>query len=95
MTQEQFLQSVTLKNVSQVYSGKDHCCRCGCRGTYTATSYMKNPRTVINDSLVEKRLKRAKKLIAEGAEYDFGGSYVNIVTGNDRALTLYFDELKD
>jgi len=56
---------------------------------------MKNPRTVINDSLVEKRLKRAKKLIAEGAEYDFGGSYVNIVMGNDRALTLYFDELKD
>ena len=93
MTKEQFLQA-EISNISQVYLGKDHCCRCGCGGTYTATSYMENPRSDVNDSLVEKRLKRAKKLILEGVEVEYADIYVNISTGENRALTFYFDEVK-
>jgi hypothetical protein len=93
MTKEQFLQ-VEISNISQVYFGKDRDCRCGCGGTYTATSYMKDPRSDVNDSLVEKRLKRAKKLVLEGAKTTYGDNYVNISTGNNKALTFYFDDLK-
>lgn len=93
MTIEQFLQS-EISNISQVYFGKDRYCRCGCGGTYTATSYMKDPRSEVNDSLVQKRLKRAKKLVLEGAEVGYGNTYVNVVTGRNRALTFYFDNLK-
>lgn len=93
-TKEEFLNS-TIKDISQVYLGKDNHCRCGCGGDYTATSFMKNPRTEdINDELVLKRLIRAKQLVQKGAEVDFGGTYVNVVTGKNRALCFYFDDLK-
>jgi hypothetical protein len=77
-----------------VYVGKDRHCRCGCGGDYVATSYMVNPRSEVNDKLVEKRLKHGKRLIESGAKADFNTTYVNISTGNNRALTIYFDELK-
>ncbi len=92
MNKIKFLQS-EISNISQVYLGKDHCCRCGCGGTYTATSYMENPRSDVDDALVSKRLKRAKKLVSEGAEVAYGSTYVNISTGENRALTFYFDEV--
>lgn len=93
MTKEQFL-SATLNQVSQVYSGKRDCCRCGCRGDYTATSFMVNPRSDVNDSLVEKRLKRAQRLIGSGADVNYGDTYVDVETGKDRTLTFYFDEVR-
>jgi hypothetical protein len=83
----------TIRNVSHVYVGKDRCCRCGCGGNYTATSYMIKPRSSVNDSLVEKRLKRAKRLIESGIEYQIGDNHINIELGNNRALTFYFDEV--
>jgi len=93
MTKEQFL-SATLNQISQVYLGKDRHCRCGCGGNYTATSFMVKPRTEdINDALVAKRLKRAKKLVESGIDVDYGDTYVNISTGENRAMTFYFDEV--
>jgi hypothetical protein len=83
----------TIENISQVYVGKDRCCRCGCGGDYTATSYMVKPRSDVNDSLVEKRLKRAKRLVESGVEYQIGDNHINIELGNNRALTFYFDEV--
>jgi len=94
MTKEQFLE-VQINQISQVYNGKDNHCRCGCGGEYVATSYMNNPRTVVNNALIEKRLKRAKKLIQSDVEHSIGSTYINIVTGNNRCLTFYFDELKN
>ncbi len=93
ITIEQFL-SAEVSNVSQVYLGKDRSCRCGCGGQYVSTSYMANPRSTVNDVLVDTRLRRAKRLYNAGAETDFGKTYVNVVTGNNRALTIYFDEVK-
>lgn len=93
ITSTQFFNS-EISQISQVYNGKDRCCRCGCGGTYVATSYMIKPRTdVIDDALVAKRLKRAKKLVEQGAEIQYGTNYVNIETGENRALTFYFDEV--
>ena len=92
ITQEQFL-SATLNQISQVYLGKDRCCRCGCGGDYTATSYMVDPRSDVNDALVAKRLARAQRLVKSGADVEYDDTYVNISTGNDRALTFYFDEV--
>ena len=93
MNKQLFLEA-TLDRVSRVYSGKRHCCRCGCGGDYTDTSYMENPRSAVNDKLVERRLKRAKKLVESGADVDYGDNYVDIETGDNRCLTFYFDEIK-
>ena len=55
---------------------------------------MVKPRTEdINDELVAKRLKRAKRLVESGASVDYNETYVNISTGNNRAMTFYFDEV--
>jgi hypothetical protein len=93
MNRELFLES-TLSQISQVYLGKNHNCRCGCAGSYTATSFMDEPRDDINDELVEKRLKKAKVLILNGANVDYDKTYVNIEIGDNRALTFYFDEVR-
>lgn len=91
--QEDFLNA-KLSQVSQVYVGKDHCCRCGCGGTYVSTTYMKDARSTVNDSLAQRRLTKAQKLVREGASVDYQGSYVNVVSGNNRAITVYFDDVK-
>jgi hypothetical protein len=92
ITINEFL-NFTIRNISQVYVGKNNCCRCGCGGDYTATSYMIEPRSDVNDNLVEKRFKRAKRLIENGFVYQIGDNHVNIELGNNRALTFYFDEV--
>jgi hypothetical protein len=93
MNRELFLES-TLSQISQVYLGKDNNCRCGCAGSYTATSFMNEPRSDVNDKLVERRLKKAKSLILNGADVYYDKDYVNVETGNNRALTFYFDEVR-
>jgi hypothetical protein len=94
MNKEKFL-SAEIKNISHVYFGKRDWCRCGCGGTYTSTSYMEEARSEVNDKLVASRLKRAKKLVLEGEDVDYGDTYVDVQTGANRTLTFYFDELKD
>jgi len=94
MTKEEFLE-IGLEKISQVYQGKDNHCRCGCGGEYTATTFMEDPRSDVDDVLVAKKLERAKKLISSGsANPEFGTTYVNVVTGRNRVLCFYFDELK-
>ena len=94
MNKSSFLEA-SLSQISQVYYGKRNHCRCGCGGTYTATTYMVNPRTdEINDESVAKRLRRAKKLVMSGADVDYGTTYVDVQTGENRTLTFYFDEVK-
>lgn len=92
-TIEEFLK-MELNQISQCYIGKDRCCRCGCGGEYIATSFHQAPRSEVNDNLVQKRLNRAKNLITKGSRYEIGENNINIVTGINRALTFYFDEIK-
>lgn len=92
-TKEDFL-SVQLSDISQVYNGKRDCCRCGCKGNYISTSFMKGDNNVVDDKLVENRLKKAKELVKQGAEFEAGGTYFDIKTGENRTMTFYFDDLK-
>lgn len=93
-SKEDFMK-VTIDKISSVYNGKDDCCRCGCKGNYTHTTYGKqNTYTKPNDSLVKKQLNRAKKLIEQGAPTEGGGTYFSVTTGNDRCYTFYFDDLQ-
>jgi len=94
ITESEFLQK-DLSDISQVYYGKRNCCRCGCGGDYTATSYMISPRSEVNDSLVLKRLKRAKKLVERGADIMNGSTYFEVETSENRCYTFYFDEVKN
>jgi len=92
ITVDQFL-GFNLSQISQTYIGKDAHCRCGCGGEYTSTSYHVAPRSPVNDQLSESRLTRAKRLIKKGNRYEIGSNNINISTGQNRALTLYFDEV--
>lgn len=95
MTKEQFLLT-EINQISQVYLGMDRVCRCGCKGEYIATSFHKSPRSEVNDELVKKRLNKAKRLISEGKNFEIHDNIcINIETGNNRALTFYFNEIKN
>ena len=85
--------NVSLNQVSQIYVGKDRYCRCGCAGTYVSTSFMKDARSAVNNSLAQRRLSKALNLVKEGAFAEYEGSYVNVVSGNNRAICIYFDEI--
>ena len=93
-TKEEFLNS-TLSNYSQLYFGKNNCCRCGCKGEYYSTTFMDKPRSEVNDSYIEKQLTRAKRLVLKGADIEIEGNYINIPTGETKALTFYLDDLKE
>lgn len=93
VNKKSFLNTNVL-NVSQVYKGKRDCCRCGCGGIYTSTSYMLKPRSDINDKKVSRYLEQAKKLIKQGVDVIYGDTYVDVETGDNKTLTFYFDEVK-
>lgn len=90
------IQDIQLNQISQIYVGKDRNCRCGCGGTYVATSFMENPRTdVVDDSKAQSRLSRAKKIaLRKDALVEYGDNHINVGYGNNRAYTIYFDEVK-
>lgn len=96
-TIEQVL-ALTPKQVSQVYEGGNHVCRCGCAGTYFATSNHTAPRSEVNDIEVLKLLVMAKTYIEAGATYQITDTYINIETFEEseigKAITIYWDELK-
>lgn len=89
------LQEITLNQISQIYVGKDRNCRCGCGGTYTATSFMEDPRSEVNDRKAQSSLTRAKRMVERNkAEVEYGDNHINVAYGNNRAITIYFDEVK-
>jgi len=76
ITMEMILNSEP-SQISKVYIGKRECCRCGCKGEYYYDNF-------------ESRLKRAKKLIKSGAIVDYYDICVDVKTGNNRSMTIYF-----
>jgi hypothetical protein len=90
------IQEISLDQISQIYVGKDRNCRCGCGGTYIATSFMDSPRTDIIDNIrAQKNLPRAKNLsLKKDVLVEYGDNHINIGYGNNRAITIYTDELK-
>jgi hypothetical protein len=89
------IQDIKLNQISQIYVGLDRNCRCGCGGTYVSTSFMEEPRNEVNDKLAMTRLKRAKKLaLRKDVEIEYADIYINVGYGNNRAITIYLDEVK-
>ena len=73
-----------IKPVTRVYVGKDNCCRCGCKGNYHEQGSVGFVRAV----------NRAFKLLEEKGDSiidDQCETYMNIITGDDRCIVLYFD----
>ena len=95
MTKKQIL-NLKLEEITTIYKGKRNCCRCGCGGEYVSTSYMKNPRSEVDNKKALKLLNRAKSLVKKGASYEcsetFKPCWIDIETGKDKSITLYFDE---
>jgi len=88
------LQEIKLENVSHIYKGKDDCCRCGCGGKYIATTFMKNPRSEVNNEKAQKWLNNAKNYDAKNYVAEYRDNHINIPTGNNKCYTIYLDELK-
>jgi hypothetical protein len=89
------IQEIQLNQVSQIYLGKDRVCRCGCKGKYISTSFMESARNSVNDKLANIRLKRAKKLALDNnSEVTYCGNNINVSYGDNKAITIYLDELK-
>lgn len=93
MNKEKFL-SLDISNISQVYEGKQNHCRCGCGGDYISTSYMKEPRSNVDDQSVLIKLQKAQKLVREGVKVSFGENYIDVTVRYNRTLTFYIDDLK-
>lgn len=69
--------------ISQIYMGKDECCRCGCKGEYV----------VPGDRMFLKRLVRFEKLVCTpGSQTEDFGNYINVSYGNNRAMTVYLND---
>lgn len=92
MTKEEFLK-MELCQISQVYSGKDKWCRCGCGGYYIETSFKVNPHGDVNDELAESLLKRAKTAVRRGNKFEAIDCWINISFSNNQAICFYTDDL--
>ena len=89
------LQEINLDQVSTVYVGLDNHCRCGCGGTYANTSYMEGAGDEVDDKLALRRLNKAKKLALQpDTEVEYNDTFINVSYGNNRAITIYLDDLK-
>jgi len=77
---DMMIQITNLKaeQIRTIYSGKDNQCRCGCAGTYAYEL-----------KLITSRLNKAKKLINQGASYNVCSDYINIESGENKAITIY------
>lgn len=84
--QAQALEIFSTLTPRTAYVGKAQCCRCGCKGTYADIDDL--------DGKIHSRIKRGKKLVESGAEFEIIDSHseviIDIVTGEDRALCIYF-----
>ena len=69
-----------LNKADRIYVGRDHHCRCGCAGVYHEAGTRG----------FKLALNRAKKLLKEESYDDANERFVNFISGNDRAITLYF-----
>ena len=92
----------SIDNVKRIYSGLDHCCRCGCGGKYFEQGSIGFKR-ILNKLIAGKvepypkgEVRRVvggghnENVIEEGL--DFGGDYLNIpIAGtSNKCYCLYF-----
>ena len=73
--------------VTQIYTGKDRACRCGCNGEYVQRG---EPKFAMQLEKFSKMWETYTPSTTKNAE-DIGPNYMNISYGKNRALTVYFD----
>lgn len=87
MTIEQVMQ-LDITQVSKVYQGIDRVCRCGCGGEYYEAKQ--------DSEKVEKLLKKAKKYITEGVQYEIYEFGINVPTHDKsergKCVMIYFNK---
>lgn len=75
------LEKITT-TATKIYRGRDHGCRCGCKGTYAERG--SRPFTA--------RLRDLAALKPEDiTAIDDAGVYLNVSLVNNKAITAYFD----
>lgn len=82
----------TAEAICKIYSGKDHACRCGCKGNYYETedkSYIRILNAVKRAFIKDARLQEVDySILLNGAV-----EYINIPNGkklNDHCYCIYF-----
>lgn len=80
---EKFDNALANGTITQVYSGIDNGCRCGCKGKYYNRGDKMFP------GMLRKAIKAARNPNLPCTEE--GDGYVNIPLGNNRAYTIYFN----
>jgi hypothetical protein len=90
--------SLELKDIESIYSGKAGKCMCGCSGKYTYATINKVKAgkergyevgdEECNDKVVKMLLKRMKNFVSNGVALQLGTSYYFITVG-ERTYTLY------
>ena len=93
--------NLTIEDITRIYHGKDHECRCGCKGRYFekgTAGFKRALRTIQSDKF--SPLKKGDRMMhsqrhcwveTEGVEVD--DCFINIPydAEHDKCYTLYFD----
>ena len=84
---------VSESQITEIYSGKDHDCRCGCKGTYTKPEYRSYKRILnaLKKTFIDNTVRT---LEVEYSDLSDGSvDYINIPNGDaykDHCYCLYF-----
>ena len=91
------------EDVKRIYSGLDHCCRCGCGGTYYdkgSTGFKRILNKLVAGEVEPYKAGEFRFVVGGGHReniieegLDFGGSYLNIPIANtsNECYCLYFE----
>lgn len=76
------------EDIKQIYYGKDHCCRCGCRGNYASAG------TPTFKRYLNKLLASEPQGIVEWSPQPYGTCWLNIPvdSARDMCYCLYFED---
>lgn len=76
-----------LEDITQIYRGKDHWCRCGCGGTYFERNRPEDARGF------KRAINQMNKPDFETWDVEVGDTYINIPydADNDKCFCVYFD----
>ena len=77
-----------VEDIRQIYYGKDHCCRCGCKGNYADAG------TPLFKRYLKKLMASEAQGIIEWSPQPYGTCWLNIPvdSARDMCYCLYFED---
>jgi hypothetical protein len=91
------IQDIKINEISQIYTGLNKACRCGCNGTYISTTFHAFPTAAItiDNNKAQINLNKAKELALLNTEnVEYSKTFINVAYGNNQAITIYLDDIK-